>query len=82
MILAAGDFLRQMPKVETPVLSIVVTFSIFTVIILAAYFMLVRYERRQEKRKVRANYEHTQDSNAYSEKFNFLYNQEVSATTL
>jgi len=82
MILAAGDFLRQMPKVETPVLSIVITFSIFTVIILAAYIMLVRYERREEKRKVRANYEHTQDSNAYNEKFNFLYNQEVSATTL
>ncbi len=74
MSLAAGEYMQHVPKADTPVLSIVITFSVFTVIILAAYFMLVRYEKKQEKKRIRASYEHTQDTNAYNEKFNFLFN--------
>jgi uncharacterized protein YpmB len=83
MILAAGDYLRQLPKADTPVLSIAITFSVFTVIILAAYFMFVRYERKQEKKRAKtAGLDIIQEKNAYDEKFNFLYTQEVSASTL
>lgn len=52
----------------------VITFSVFTILILISYFMLVRYERKQERKKVRANFEYTLDKNAYKEKFNFLEN--------
>ena len=74
MNLAAGDYMRNLPKADTPVLSIVITFSVFTVIIMAAYFMLVRHEKKLEKKRLRAAVEPTQDTNAYNEKFNFLFN--------
>ena len=72
-----------MPKVQAPVLSIVITFSVFTVVILAAYLMLVRYEKKQEKKRTKTvGLDIAIEKNGYNEKFNFLYNQEVSASTL
>jgi predicted membrane protein len=70
-----------MPRVETPIVPILITFSVFTTLILVAYFMLVRYEKKQERKKVRAGYELVSDKNSYKEKFNFLENQEISAST-
>jgi hypothetical protein len=80
-MLLARDALGRMPKVDIPITSIVITFSIFSSLILVAYFMLLRYERKQERKKVRAGYEYVSDKNSYTEKFNFLENQEVSAST-
>lgn len=60
----------------------IMTFSCFTVIILAAYLLLLRHQRKQNRKKVKVGYEYINEKNAYNEKFNFLYNQEVSASTL
>jgi hypothetical protein len=56
------------------------TFSVFTSLILIAYFLLLRYERKQERKKGRSALDYTFDKNSYTEKFNFLENQEVSAS--
>jgi hypothetical protein len=46
MSLAATNEIVTLPKVDTPILQILMTFSIFTVIILAAYLLLLRYEKK------------------------------------
>ena len=75
MSLAATNEIVTLPKVDTPILQILMTFSIFTVIILAAYLLLLRYEKKQERKRVKVGYEYISEKNAYNEKFNFLYNQ-------
>jgi hypothetical protein len=56
-------------------------FSIFMALILVAYFLLLRYELRQE-RKMKTGYKYmSEKTNSYSQKISFLENQEISATT-
>lgn len=78
----AGDILGSIPApVEIPVVSIAISLSVFMTIILFAYYLLQRYETKMEKRASK-NYMLAKDKNSYNEKFSFLENQEVSASTI
>jgi hypothetical protein len=72
--------LGQVSNVQIPVLAIAITFAIFMTVILVAYFTMVRLEKKKE-RKIRSGY-YTSEKNSYTEKLNFLENQEISASTL
>ena len=49
---------------------------------LLAYYAMIKYERKKERKQVRSGYTNISDKNSYNEKFTFLENQEISASAL
>lgn len=68
-------------KIQIPIGSIVITFSVFMTVVLFVYFVLLRQELKSEKKEKMLG-DNEQKNNAYSEKFNFLERQEVTASSL
>jgi hypothetical protein len=70
---------EMVAETDLPLISISITFAVFMVIVLAVYFVLLKRELQNEKKTAVLGYE---DKNIYSEKLNFLENQEVCVSTL
>jgi uncharacterized membrane protein len=84
-LFSVNDLSVGVNKVDLPIASIVITFSVFMTVVLSVYFYLLKQEMKLEKeaKKVRMlEVEEETHSNAYSEKFNFLEKQQVSVSTL
>jgi len=67
------------PETDLPLITISITFAVFMVLVLSVYFVLLKKEIQNEKKNSMLAYT---DKNIYSEKLNFLENQEVVVSTL
>lgn len=67
------------PETDLPLITISITFAVFMVLVLGVYFVLLKKEIQNDNKTSMLGYE---DKNIYSEKLNFLENQEVCVSTL
>ena len=66
-------------ETDLPLITISITFAVFMVLVLSVYFVLLKKEIQNDKKTSMLGYE---DKNIYSEKLNFLENQDVCVRTL
>ena len=72
-ILFSNGVSNQLLTEKSPVTSIILTFTMFSVLLTAIYIGLLKLmSRRSDKKKVTCGYDIISEKNTYSEKLNFL----------